>query len=126
MIRNIVITCKVIQRELGLSDIAYRKVLQEVAGVNSSKDLNQEMGRRVISVLEQMGKKPEVKRPIIDATTLYKSTIRKNPPWKFDRNVSDEKWNNIGQLISDYSDKGIVVVAVMPAYGNRYIKWRYK
>jgi len=126
MIRNIVITCKIIQKELGLNDTAYRKILNEVAGVNSSKDLDNEMGLRVIKVLEDMKpKKVEIKKQIIDASKLYRSTLAKKvDPWKYDYNLSEEKWANIGTLIEQYSKQGIILVAVWPAYGEKHIKWR--
>jgi len=116
-----------LQKELGLNDIAYRKILKEVAGVGSSKDLDNESGIRVIKVLEEMKPPKVLKKPVIDVSKLYKSTLNKKvDPWKYDYNLPEEKWKNIGILIHQYSEQGITLVACWPAYGQKYIKWRKK
>jgi len=124
MLRNVVITCKILQKEAGIDDAKYRQILWEIAKVKSSKELSQEMGLRVIKVLEDMKPEKPAKKPIIDVSTLYKSVLKKSEPWKISYNLSEENWNRIGLLIGEYAERGITVVAIWPAYGQKYIKWR--
>ena len=125
MIRNIVVTCKILQKEVGLNDADYRALLKRYAGVNSSKELTNQNCMSVISALESLKPKKEEK-PIIDFSKLYKSSLVKSKPWNKSFNLPEEKWEDIGNVIHEYGLKGITVVACWPAYGPKYIKWRYE
>ena len=123
---NLLATIHIVKKEAGLTDEKYRNILEKVTGFRSAKDLNADQLRVCISAIS--GNTP-LKNIKIQPRESFKSKFLSSRTPERKWNIipgTEEQWKNIGYLINAYSKQGISLVGVWPAYGEKYLKWRYK
>jgi hypothetical protein len=116
-----IIGCKIAQKEAGLNDEQYRKILFQAAGISSSKDIiDDSQYMAILSALNGLVVKPTQPKP------KYVDPWAKPPiKWKW-CDATEEQWSNFGALMDAYEKQGIILVGVWQTDGRKRFKWRKK
>ena len=119
--RSWLISIKTLQREMAYTDAEYRDLLFAAAGVRSAKDIGSQEDYEVVMSTLRNGFVPE-SEPVNYYEEMFPPLAK--PAWNIDRDP--ERIERFGHKWDEYEAAGIIVVMVLDAMGNKYLKWRRK